>query len=388
VWPATLTQDVPLSAQINGGVSYNFPGSDAHDASGHAFNWDGIVDEFHLFAGGAFNDSLTYFAEATFSENKFEIEHGYLLWSDVVGPPHLVNLWGGRLAAPSLHSWGMHSSYVSDSLLPMTSISGLYNPTGEFAPGIGHADGIELNGILAHRFDYAVGWLSSRAATGLNAPNAQDFYGHVGAKFGGMSLDGEGPGGALVPDPMRPWRETSITIDAFAYRAVSILDNGSVTGTPIGQEDRVSALGGVARLLLGSLSVTAGAQYERHSSPYAATPTAGGGGTPELRSARAFTQYDELDYVIYPWLVPGVRFEYTTISRVDTDSAHVLRVIPAVAMLVRPNIKVAVDCDIEQAYGLPPVGNWSAAGAVIGPASPTEKRFGVQRIDANVAWAF
>ncbi len=64
----------------------------------------------HLFGAGAFNDTLTYITQLTLADDgTFDIETAYLLWNDIVGPRHLFNLWVGRLFAPQLTSFGLHS---------------------------------------------------------------------------------------------------------------------------------------------------------------------------------------------------------------------------------------------------------------------------------------
>lgn len=392
VWPSSITQAVPLSVAVEGGLAYVFPSSDAYADKGHTFTWDGIVDELSLFAGGAFNDTLTYFAQASASADGVDLEHAFLLWGDIVGPRHLVNLWIGRLLAPSLTSFGTHSSYFVDRLMPSTSIAGLYNPTGQLAPGASRADGAEINGVVAHRIDYSLGWLASRAAPGISVPTAEDVYAHLGFKIGGMTLDGEGPDGAIPNDPMRPWEETALTIDAFGYHGLSLLDNGTGLGAPpapVRQNDSLNAIGGVGRLQLGSLKVTAGAQFERHSRPYPGTPAAPPApGTPDLTEGNGFTQYDEIDYVIFPWLVPGVRADLTWVTRSGSRIGHIVRVMPGVAMLVRQNIKVVLSGDFEQAYGLPPAGSWGAAGASITPPLDGASKVQVEQVDLHAAWAF
>jgi hypothetical protein len=394
VWPDKIVEAVPLSLMANGQVAINMPDSDAKSAAGNTFTWGGIESEFHLFAAGAFNNTLTYFSEVTLdaSAGTIDVEHAYLLWNDIVGPPHLFNLWVGRLMNPSLTSFGLHSSYLNDTNMPGISIAGLYD-TGA-APVIGptaHPDGIELNGIAGHRFDYAIGWLASSTGTGLLLPDAEDVYAHVGFKIGGMSLDGEGPCGAMVPNAMKPWAETSLTVDAYAYSGLTVFDNGTGASftpvVPVRQRDRFSAIGASARGYLGSLQLTAGAQVEHHTQPYMGTAGSPGDstqtppipatyGVPDGASANSLTSYGEIDYVVYPWLVPGVRAEYTRIDlnggspSVDPRNgnyASLLRVVPGIATLVRPNIRVIFTGDLETAYGLPPVGSWGAAGGILVP---------------------
>src|SRR5580704_6757509 len=100
-------------------------------------------------------------------------------------------------------------------------------------------------------------------------PNAEDAYVHVGIKSGGVALDGEGKYGPNVPDPMKPWAEKAITVDAFAYHGLGILDNGTGvlsggTPVPVAQGDRFNAVGGTVRAQLDSLVLDSGLQLEHH----------------------------------------------------------------------------------------------------------------------------
>lgn len=421
VWPDKITEAVPLSVMINGSVPYNFPSSDAKAAAGNEFTWSGIEAELHLFGAGAFNDSLTYMTQLTFESDfgspagTFDIETAYLLWSDIVGPRHLVNLWVGRLWAPQLTSFGLHSDYLTDTLQPAVSVAGLYNPSASFTLGQGHTDGAEINGIVGHRVDYALGWVASGAASGLQSPNAQDFYIHVGVKSGGVALDGEGKYGPTAPDPLKPWAEKSITIDAFAYHGLTRLDNGTgvIAGgpsSPVLQNDRFNALGVSLHGQYDSAVAIAGVQVETHEAPYQGTQaTANPAGAPQLgsptfSSATGIVSYGEVDYVVWPWLVPGVRVEYTRLSldsslpSVDPRNgnyASLTRFVPGVAMLARPNIRVVVTGDLETAYGLPPAGSWGAAGGLLAPnkfepstGKYAPNAFEAEQINATVAVAY
>jgi hypothetical protein len=174
---------------------------------------------------------------------------------------------------------------------------------------------------------------------------------------------------------------------------------------PVAQKNRFTALGGQARGYLGSLQVTAGIQFEHHTQPYMGTagspgdatqtpPIAATLGVADGNSANSLMSYGEIDYVLYPWLVPGVRAEYT---RVDLNSgsatvdprngnyASLLRIVPGVAMAVRPNIKVILTGDLETAYGLPPVGSWGAAGGILNPQKfdPQTGRFAQNKLEAE-----
>jgi hypothetical protein len=379
VWPDKIVEAVPLSVMFNGSVPINLPDSDAKAAAGNTFTWGGIEAEMHLFGAGAFSDTMTYFTQLTLADSgSFDIETAYLLWNDILGPRHLVNLWVGRLFAPQLTSFGLHSSYLNDTVMPGTSVAALYNPSGSFVLGQGHTDGVELNGIAAHRFGYALGWVASSAATGLGMPNAEDVYAHIGIKSGGVALDGEGKYGPNVPDPRKPWAEKAITFDLFAYHGLARLDNGTGivpaagTAPPVQQDDRFNAAGAVIHAQYDSLMLTVGGQLERHDRPYQGGPNVAQPtfpGVPDFTNATAILQYDEIDYVVWPWFVPGVRVEYTQATFENLNTVNLLRIIPGVAMAVRPNVRIVLTGDIESAYGLPPSGSWGAAGGSIAPTS-------------------
>ena len=398
VWPDKIAEAIPFSVMFNGGIPINLPGSAAKDAAGNTFTWSGIEAEFHLFGAGSFNDNLTYMTQLTLADSgAFDIETAYLLWNDIVGPRHLINIWVGRLFAPQLTSFGLHSSYLNDSVMPAVSAAGLYNPSASFSLGHGHTDGVELNGIARHRFNYAIGWVASSAASGLSAPNAEDVYAHVGVKSGGVALDGEGKYGPNVPDPRKPWAEKSITMDLFAYHGLTRLDNGTgaVAGggaTVTRQDDRFNAIGAVAHGQWNSLVVMAGVQVERHDRPYpgsAATANPSGSalpGVPDFTNATAVLQYAEIDYVVWPWLVPGVRSEYTHATVESSSAAQLLRIIPGIAILVRPNIRAVLTGDLEWGQNLPPVGSWGPASGLVATAQKTT--FEAEQINATVNVAY
>lgn len=398
VWPDSIPSAVPLSVVVNAETGVNLPHSDAREDAGSTFAWNDLVGEAQLFGAGAFNDTLTYFFELSVAEEGTEVEHGYLIWSDLA-EPHLFNLAVGRIA-PTLTSFGSHGSYLSDLLLAGSSIGPLYNantPAGPIAMAFGHPDGVELNGVVRHRVDYSLGWVASGASQEVDVPNSQDVYAHLGAKFGGMTLDGEGPGGALVPDPMRPWEERALTLDAFGYEGLVVADNGTGIDEPATQNDRIAVLGGMARLQLESFVATFGAIVERHSSPYRGSappvPTPAepaSEGVADSSPALGVVQFDELAYIVYPWLVPVLRSELTRVTmdaRHGGGSAHVLRLMPGVATLLRPNLKLTVSGEIDRASGAPPEATWDPTGALLS-ARANESEIQAERVALSLAWGF
>ena len=63
-------------------------------------------------------------------------------------------------------------------------------------------------------------------------------------------------------------------------------------------------------------------------------------------SAKSTVLFSELDVTVYPWLLPGVRYEVWNGQGLDANNALVSftdsQIIPGVVFLVRPNLKMTV----------------------------------------------
>jgi len=396
VWPDRISQNPPLSLLVYGTGDYVTPRSDLYKSTQNNWRWDRVVQSVSLLAAGSFSDRLSYYAKATFSTSA-RIAAAYVIWNDLIGPRHLVNLSVGRLAAPQLTSFASTDSYINYQLFPAVSVAGLFNPNASFVVGQGPADGAEVHGVAFHRVGYSFGAIASQAPTGANMPNSEDFYMRIGAKFGGMSLDGEGAS-AINVDPARPWAETSLTVDTFGYRGVLLTDNGINSPAITPQRSAFAAVGHALRLNLQSLTLSAIVQYQKHHRPYPgtapATPRnapAALPGVPDNTKGRGIVASGELAYVVFPWLTPAFRAEYT---RLDSDwgEGSLLRLLPGVSVLIRPNLRFYVVGDIQRANGLPPMqpGSfswWTRATGSVQPNPGQTTQLQVEKISAVVSWA-
>jgi hypothetical protein len=70
-----------------------------------------------------------------------------------------------------------------------------------------------------------------------------------------------------------------------------------------------------------------------------------------------------------------VRVEYNSLATDGLASVHNVRILPAIASAVRPNIKLTLVADLESASGQPPAG-WGAVGGIAAPA-PTSTQTSV-----------
>ena len=371
----------PLSFGFNGQTVLH---PDKNSSGGRADNGavfltKDIVAEAHLWAGGSFSDLITYFGEVTYSSGgTITLEHAQVFASDLIGPKHAVNVRAGRGFA-TLSSFGPHSSYLADQIMPSSGATALGGSVGGTWNVFDHVNGFEVNGVVGGRMDYSAG---INSGTNVDTRPSENFYGHVGYKFGGMRLDGEGD--SKVKDAMRPWEEQAITVDAFAYRAVNSANFAIASADPavttpitVTQLDSATVLGANLRAQYDSLELNTGVYWETHNH-------AAGDGS----GARLFAPYGELSYVVQPWLVPAVRVEVSAYTPDGGARVTNVRLLPGIASAVRPNIKLVLTADLESASGQPP-GGWGAVGGVAapGPAS-TSTSVGLEFENIQIYGAF
>ena len=382
VWPGFVASGPPLALGFNGQVQVHpdnaVTGAQADNRTN--FTLQNVIGEAHLWAGGSYDDKITYWGEVTFAtDGTIDIEKAQIIINDWLGPKHAVNTIVGRGVA-NVSSFGPHSAYVADALIPSVPVTGLLGAQGDSFNIGDNYDFVEMNGVIGGRFIYNVG-LS--AGQHIDVRPTENFYGHIGFKLGGMRMDGEGTAGPT--DAQHPWAETAVTLDAFAYKSNSHFTPAS--GGPT-QMDPALTLGAGLRAQWGSLELNTGVYTESHNNAQDAALVAAG--TAPTTQASAVSQYNELSYVVFPWLVPALRVEYTNLSADGSPTLSDLRVMPGVAALVRPNIKLVLVGLLESTNGAPP-GGWGAVngGFVSGQAAPVSGRATeVEAIQLYVGTAF
>ena len=376
VWPAELPASAPLAFGANGQMVIH---PDTHSGAGTADNYsvvslNDLVAEAHLWAGGALTSHISYFAEVTFAtDSSLDLEHAELHFNDLVPrAPHVLNLYVGR-GSPNLTSFGPHSSYVADTLLPGLSTTALYGATSDSFNLIDHYNLIEVNGMIKGRFIYSIG---VNSGANLDVRNAENVYAHIGGKIGGLRLDGEGQTGG---NPTKPWAENALTIDLFGYRSASHFQpGGTILGMPGAipnpLDDLTWVIGAHLRGQISSFEFDAGYYNEWHDHA-----------TADGTAVTASVQYDELSYVVFPWLVPAVRLEWASLLPSGGARINDLKIVPGIAALVIPNLKLTLTGQIEWADGAPD-GGWGAFGGSAAPpmGSVTE----LESIQLGLAYAF
>jgi hypothetical protein len=388
VWPANLPGSVPIAIGANG-QAFVYPDKGAsvpRANNGTQFSLDDLVAEGHLWAGAALDDSLTIWAEFTIAHGGADVEHAQVLLNDLLGPKHAVNLVVGR-GFPTLTSFGPHSSYLGDVRITNAPVTGIYGLSTDPFILVDNFNGFELTGVLLKgRADYSAGWTTGKNTVGTKF-NSENVYGHVGYKFGGLRLDGEGTQGPA--DAMRPWAENAVTLDAFVYHSREYFPTpGVASPPPLG--DTSFTVGAAARLQAGSVELDLGGYGQKHDR-----------GTATLVSVKADAEWAELSWVVFPWMVPAVRFERIALNASDvTGTVADYHVMPGIAFLLRPNIKAVLVGNIEATNGFPqdstgaPIayagGNADWGNFVAAPrptSTPTSHLSEFESIALYIAWA-
>jgi hypothetical protein len=341
VWPAVIPASVPLAFGVNG-QAFWYPKSTTsvpRANNGTQFVLDDLVAEGHVWAGAALDDKITLWAELTFAGGGTDLEHAQILFNDLIGPAHTVNLIVGR-GFPTLTSFGPHSSYLGDARITTVPLTEIYGLSADPFTIVDNYNGAELRGVLGGRVDYAAGVSTGKNGTETKR-NSENVYGQVGFKLGGMRLDGEGDKGPK--DAMRPWAETAVTVDGFVYHSREYFATPAAIDTaepPVG--DTSTTYGLAARGQLGSLELDLGYYDQKHDR-----------GTAGLASVHADVEWAELSYVLFPWLVPAIRVERIGLRPSDGPDVSDVHVMPGIAFLIRPNVKAVLVANFEMAKGFP-----------------------------------
>lgn len=387
VWPASLPTSLPVAIGFNGQANV-YPDKSAsvprtnHAAGGAStvFSTDDLIAEGHLWLGAALSDTLTTWGEVTFgNDGSVSLEHAQLLFSDLFGPKHLVNVVVGK-GFPTLSPFGPHSSYATDQQIPNLPVTGIYGVNSDPFVLVDDYTGAEINGVAQGRFLYAAGF-SNGKNTFTAGFNSENVYATAAYKLGGMRLDGEGDTGPR--DAMKPWAEKSLTGNLFVYRSSEHFPTPG--NTAASTSDASVTVGGALRGMYGSAELDLGYYTQQHQH-----------GTDTLGKVRGDALYGELSYVLYPWLIPTLRVERVGLKPRGGSAVSDVHVMPAVAFVVRPNVKLVIAGNAEFADGFPGPGGapsrWSGGSGdngslVIAPKGTHSNRSEFESLTVYLAWA-
>jgi len=205
-WPSFMTNVPLLAFGVNSRMTLHpDTGSTAAIADNRTMvSFDRLANSGSLHVAGNIDETLTVRASVSISDTSTALDEAVIVWSDVVGPRGAVNLTVGN-TVPTLTAWARTSSYVGGGTVFALPATTLFNFTGAAFRVTTKYNLAEINGILGGRLEYGVGLAGGSHVDGVQP--AENVFGHLAFKLGGMRLDGEG--NYAPPDPGKPWAESS-----------------------------------------------------------------------------------------------------------------------------------------------------------------------------------
>lgn len=315
LWPSSIPGSVPIGVVAELEATYAPHGDPKWDFAP-------LEGEFAVLTGGTLGQDISFFGEVEVVDDAIEIERANIIFS---------NLFGGNTAMFNLKIGKFEPGVLSFS--NTRRISPAYGiTTGMLGDNQWSLEatqkGIEVNGVVGNgRLGYNVGLVEGRK----NVANSQkDYYGHLAYKISGMRLDGVVPEEtAASQGTSQAWQDNSVTIGGFVYRGSATLD-GSSAGAP-DVNDEFTMVGGDVNFWYDRLNLIGAITQQMDKSPLVTTP----GVKSTLTSFMA-----EASYIIYPWLVPLVRFENSKVKDAVNSDSHF---ITAIQFLVRANVRCALE---------------------------------------------
>jgi hypothetical protein len=322
IWPGAIPGTSPVSVFLNGEVDYN-------PRTGPRFSFDGLGNSIELGAAGTLGDNLAFWGQlALNSDGSLELNRIFLTLSNLIGDDYQLNMRVGVIE-PGVFSFSTHRSWFEGYWITEKAFSNAMAWTLEETQ-----KGIELNGMFNGRFAYNAGIVE-----GFGPPHSdKDYYGHVTYKFGGMPLDGVWRSQAS-PGASEPYIDNSLAVGAFVYRGNALLGDDST-----GQADGFTMIGGDFNGFYGRFNLFGGVGFRRDEQPF---PGFSGMG------ARSTVWFSELDMTVFPWLLPGIRYESWDGEMLNPTGGATLnytdrQIVPGVVVLLRANVKLTLRTGIAR----------------------------------------
>jgi len=313
IWPNALPSSVPLAVVVESEVPYR-PNAPEGEPK---LVFDNMPSEVGVISGGNFTDNISFFSEVAIEGGEVELEMAHIGFDNIL-PDNALSLKVGKIipfVTPFSNMRRLTSRYWYAS-----------KPFGNNNWNFDRPQkGFEVRGLLGDaRFIYSVGLVEGRQ----NVPNGdKDFYLHAGYKFGGLRLDGkivEATAGAS-----QPWQDNSVRLDAFFYNGRATLGEGV--------KDNFNQFGGSIDAYYERFNFS-GLVAVQHDDRPLISQSGDGTGTHIMV---------EGTYVLYPWLLPNLRYERFR-SSIGGAAATDQRFVPGLTALIRANLKAVLSAEIEK----------------------------------------
>jgi hypothetical protein len=287
VWPGEIPGMPPIAILYSSSIDY--------DHAAKTVTFGGMGGELEILGAGTLDEHLSFWGSVVFArggggEIDVEMERVNLLVRPLASPALQFKVGSFE---PGIMLASSHRSILAQEPLVLTEPVG-DNPWA----ADGFQQGLEAYGMIQHRVLYNAGLVEGSGSIG---DNTKDVYGRLAYKLGGLPFDGVPSGGAeaAMPANPKPWSERSVALSGFVYKGRGLRDLDPLD--PADPRDPFRVLGG--DVAVNCLDLMARAGYtDRKDDHLLVADTTG-------TDVKSKSQFVELSWVAYPWLIPAGRWE-------------------------------------------------------------------------------
>ena len=325
VWPGAIPANVPVSFYAHQRIFVD-------ESKDPSVNFK-FPHEFKLFTGGTAGEGFSFWSEYNLQSST--LNRIFLRFNDLfskknwgsfgIVPEDALNLRVGRLDVGTLLI-PLNTRRTINKAAPFTYALGSGAAAWDFSD---LQSGIEANGVVAHRVQYATGVVNGLSSSGTPAGvednnDAKDYYYRVAYKHGGLSFDGKELAGDQEAELKQTdnWVDNALTIGQFGYFGTTTVSTGI--------ENQFRRIGGDARINFGNLDLYGALLFGHDGRP-----------TSTASDVKSWSWFTEADYVIFPWLSAAFGYEkvnYDEAFREDTGA-----IIGSLLAWPRANIKLMIE---------------------------------------------
>lgn len=332
MWPGLLPAEFPISTYIHQRLVVDFGDS----KKGNRVEFD-MPHEFEIFIGGTLDDAFSFFGEFILFEKGNNVGVGknglkrlFFQANDVLGPKNALNIRMGRFEP------GITDGLTDNNRVMLEHATTLdWKVTGKWRPR-DQQSGIELNGIFSHNFQYALGVVNGEAKTIGDDTDEKDFYGRVAFKIGGLALDGYQPEEMTELQQIENWADNAITLGVYAY-------SGNYETDSVGRDNDFDRFGVDFHGNYDRFDLFAGVISGVDKNPFGFVPDT----SDAVRELNSLAWFVEAYYIIYPWLIPGVRVGSGSSDINDVDYDKFTTISPNLTIMARANVRFTLEALIK-----------------------------------------
>ncbi|RMF56730.1 MAG: hypothetical protein D6748_12845 [Calditrichaeota bacterium] len=314
IWPADIDGLVPLSVHAVGRFNYapEAGGDEEEEEEGGVKSTFEFPHELEVLYAGTIGENVSFMGEIEMENEDNEIEFGFPFWVQ----------WDFNA------NWHVRLGNVSPDPTPdhLRLTRNHYNVASFRSRNRwrlrDQQSGIELRGAgngAGGRggYTFQVGVVNGQ---GINDANSsKDIYARATYKIGGLGEVGGTQGQGSETSAF--YVDNNLRLGGFFYK-------GTVSGA--NPDEDITVFGGDLDLWFNRLIVNGAAMFMKSE-------------IPDMADRNSMAWYAQANYVIYPWLIPLVRYEYTD-ADTDADTPDPqTSLIPALTVVLRANVKITAE---------------------------------------------